>query len=118
MYRKAAPNLSSILNRKIEIYQPVQQGDENELGQRDIAEKLIDTVYAAIVPQTGTMLHGRAAIRFLPASRINSLFVIVLTSRLICISDTEASGTTSFIFWIHTPIMSVWRFSRRGLFND
>ena len=115
MYRKAAPNLSSILNRKIEIYQPVQ-GDENELGQRDIAEKLIDTVYAAIVPQTGSM--AVRPIRFLPASRINSLFVIVLTSRLICISDTEASGTTSFIFWIHTPIMSVWRFSRRGLFND
>jgi SPP1 family predicted phage head-tail adaptor len=80
MYRKAAPNLSSILNRKIEIYQPVQQGDENELGQRDIAKKLIDTVYAAIVPQTGTMLHGRAADTVL--TRVTHKFIIRYRSDL------------------------------------
>lgn len=79
MYRKAAPNLSSILNRKIEIYQPIQ-GDENELGQRDIAEKLIDTVYAAIVPQTGTMLHGRAADTVL--TRVTHKFIIRYRSDL------------------------------------
>ena len=43
MYRTAAPNLASILNRKIEIFKPVQ-GEENELGQREIAEELVDVV--------------------------------------------------------------------------
>lgn len=73
MYRKAAVNLASILNRKIEIYQPVQ-GEENELGQREIAEKLIDTVYASIVPQTGSMIHGRAADTVL--TRVTHKFII------------------------------------------
>lgn len=58
MYRKSTPNLSSILNRKVEIFKPVQ-GEENELGQREIAEELVDVVWAAIVPQTGSMLRGR-----------------------------------------------------------
>lgn len=73
MYRKSAPNLSSILNRKVEIFKPVQ-GEENELGQREIAEELVDVVWAVIVPQTGSMLHGRAADTVL--TRVTHKFIV------------------------------------------
>lgn len=79
MYRKAAPNLASILNRKIEIFKPVQ-GEENELGQREIAEELVDVVWAAIVPQTGSMLHGRAADTVL--TKVTRKFIIRYRSDL------------------------------------
>lgn len=73
MYRKSAPNLSSILNRKVEIFKPVQ-GEENELGQREIAEELVDVVWAAIAPQTGSMLRGRAGDTVL--TRVTHKFII------------------------------------------
>lgn len=79
MYRKQADNLSSILNRQIEIFQNVE-GAENELGQREIVAELIDTVYAAIVPQTGSMLHGRAADTVL--TRVTHKFIIRYRSDL------------------------------------
>jgi len=73
MYRKQAANLASMLNRKIEIFRTMQ-GPENDLGQHDIAAELVDEVPAAIIPQTGNMLQGRAADTVL--TRVTHKFVI------------------------------------------
>lgn len=100
MYRKSAPNLSSILNRKVEIYQPIQ-GAENELGQHDIAEKLVDTVYASIVPQTGSMLHGRAAETVL--TRVTHKFIIRYRSDLSTDMYIKYNGQRYDIIYLLDP---------------
>lgn len=73
MHRKQTANLTSMLNRQIEIFRTVE-GMENELGQYDIAAELVDVVYAAITPQTGNMLQGRVADTVL--TRVTHKFVI------------------------------------------
>ena len=64
MHRKQTANLTSMLNRQIEIFRTVE-GMENEL---------VDVVYAAIIPQTGNMLQGRVADTVL--TRVTHKFVI------------------------------------------
>ena len=55
MHRKQTANLTSMLNRQIEIFRTVE-GMENELGQYDIAAEMVEVVYAAIIPQPGNVL--------------------------------------------------------------
>lgn len=53
--------LSSELNRKVEVWQRVKSDTRNELGQSDYKDELVKTVWAAVIPQTGSLLAGRAA---------------------------------------------------------
>lgn len=60
MFRKSK-NLSSILQRKIELWGNKKSDLPNELGQREIIPMKIKSVWAAVIPQTGSLLQGRAA---------------------------------------------------------
>lgn len=58
MYRKQS-NLSSMLNTRIEIWHNTTV--KNELGQRSFQPALFKKMWAGIIPQTGSLLNGRAA---------------------------------------------------------
>ncbi len=53
--------LSSELNRKVEVWQRRTLDTRNELGQQDYKDEKVKTVWAAVIPQTGSLLAGRAA---------------------------------------------------------
>lgn len=61
MFRKADWRLSSILNKRIEIWQNVKSDTKDRLGQYPTEDKLYRIAYAALIPQTGSLLNGRAA---------------------------------------------------------
>lgn len=48
-------NLTSQLNRKLELWRNVPSSEMNELGQYPIVETLIKTVWGGIIPQTGQL---------------------------------------------------------------
>lgn len=60
MYRKNK-NLSSILRQKVELWGNRKSEERNRLGQYEIAPQQIKEVWAAVIPQTGSLLQGRAA---------------------------------------------------------
>lgn len=60
MYRKNK-NLSSILQRKIELWGNRKSSEPNRLGQYEIVPQQIKSIWAAVIPQTGSLLQGRAA---------------------------------------------------------
>lgn len=58
MFRKEG-NLSSILRTKIERWHNAMAAEENDLGQRSLQAEKVSDVWAAVIPQTGTLLRGR-----------------------------------------------------------
>lgn len=60
MYRKNG-NLSSILRNKVELWHYAAAADENVLGQHELTPSKIKDVWAAVIPQTGSLLRGRVA---------------------------------------------------------
>lgn len=54
-------SLSSILNRRAEIWANVQEEEKDELGQLPRANKKVADVWAGVIPQTGSLLSGRVA---------------------------------------------------------
>ena len=61
MLRKTDWRLSSILNRRIEVWHREKSTEKNRLGQYPVEDKVYATVWAGIVPQTGSLLKGRSA---------------------------------------------------------
>lgn len=53
-------NMSAILNRKIELWRNVISTEANALGQFPKKEQKISDKWAAVMPQTGSLLQGRA----------------------------------------------------------
>lgn len=53
--------LSTELTKRVEFWHNVKHNERNRLGQYPIEPVLYQTVYAAIIPQTGSLLSGRAA---------------------------------------------------------
>lgn len=60
MYRKNG-NLSTILHTKVERWHNILSDQENDLGQRYLQPTKVGDVWAAVIPQTGTLLRGRVA---------------------------------------------------------
>lgn len=60
MYRRQS-NLSSILNTRIEVWYNATAKTKNKLGQYPIEPTMYKTLWAAVIPQTGSLLNGRAA---------------------------------------------------------
>lgn len=60
MYRKEG-HLSSILSHKIERWHNVKSTSENALGQHPLMPEKVSEIWAAVIPQTGSLLHGRVA---------------------------------------------------------
>lgn len=54
-------NLTSTLNRKIELWYNGKSAEKNDLGQYDIAETKLKDIWAGVIPQTGSLLNGRSA---------------------------------------------------------
>ena len=52
-------NLTTILNRRVELWGNVISQTKNALGQYPKEEKKKMDLWAAIIPQTGSMLQGR-----------------------------------------------------------
>lgn len=59
--RRINNRLTTQLNKKVEIWHTVASTTRNELGQKPVEDQLLDTVYAGIIPQTGSLLTGRTA---------------------------------------------------------
>ena len=53
--------LATELNKRVEIYHSVRSQTKDALGQYPIVDTLYTETYAAIIPQTGSLLSGRAA---------------------------------------------------------
>lgn len=53
--------LASLLNTRVKICYNGRTSVKNALGQYDIVEKVLDDVWACMVPQTGGLLSGRTA---------------------------------------------------------
>ncbi|MDD3570542.1 MAG: phage head closure protein [Lachnospiraceae bacterium] len=53
-------SLTSILNRKMELWYHTKATDKNELGQYDVIETKLKDVWAGIIPQTGKLVSGRS----------------------------------------------------------
>lgn len=53
--------LSSMLKDKVTIWRNGLSKEKNALGQRDIVDEKVCTVWAAVIPQTGSLLSGRTA---------------------------------------------------------
>ena len=60
MYRRNG-NLSTILHTKVERWHNILSNQENDLGQRYLQPVKVADVWAAVIPQTGTLLRGRVA---------------------------------------------------------
>lgn len=52
---------TSQLNRKLELWQRLKSDERDELGQNKICDRFVRYVWAAVIPQTGTLLSGRPA---------------------------------------------------------
>lgn len=61
MFRKADKRLSSMLNKRVEIWHNVKSDTKDRLGQYPTEDKLYRIAYAGVIPQTGSLLSGRAA---------------------------------------------------------
>lgn len=59
--RRINNRLATQLNKRVEIWHRVASDTRNELGQKPVEDRLFDTVYAGIIPQTGSLLTGRTA---------------------------------------------------------
>lgn len=53
--------LSTMLNKRVEIWHSVKSSTRDELGQYPVVDELYTTVWAGVVPQTGNLLNGRVA---------------------------------------------------------
>ena len=53
--------LATELNKRVEIWHSVRSSVKDALGQYPIVDTLYTETYAAIIPQTGSLLTGRAA---------------------------------------------------------
>lgn len=53
--------LTSMLNRKAEVWGNTTSTEKNRLGQYNKEDKKLFEVYCAILPQTGGLLNGRQA---------------------------------------------------------
>lgn len=53
--------LATELNKRVAIYHSVKSQTKDVLGQYPIVDTLYTETYAAIIPQTGSLLTGRAA---------------------------------------------------------
>lgn len=53
--------LTSILKNRVEVWGEVTSETKNRLGQYPKGEKKLFEVWAAIIPQTGSLLSGRQA---------------------------------------------------------
>lgn len=54
-------SLTTMLNRKVEIWCNGKATEKNELGQYDTVETKLKEIWAAVIPQTGSLLSGRSA---------------------------------------------------------
>lgn len=54
-------SLTSMLNRKIELWHNGKATEKNELGQYDIVDTKLKDIWAGVIPQTGSLLSGRSA---------------------------------------------------------
>ena len=61
MFRKQDKRLSSILNKRVEVWHTVKSTVKDRLGQYPQEDKLYRTAYAGVIPQTGSLLSGRTA---------------------------------------------------------
>lgn len=53
--------LSTMLNRRVEIWRQARSDERDKLGQRPKVDELYATVWAGVIPQTGSLLSGRTA---------------------------------------------------------
>ncbi len=53
--------LTSILKNRVQVWGEVTSETKNRLGQYPKEEKKLFEIYAAIIPQTGSLLSGRQA---------------------------------------------------------
>lgn len=60
MYRKGG-NLSTILKDEVELWRNEKTVEMDELGQYPIVPKKFKDVWVGVIPQTGSLLAGRAA---------------------------------------------------------
>lgn len=61
MMRKEDWKLSNILNKRLEVWHRIKSTEKNRLGQYPVEDKLYMSVYAGVIPQTGSLLRGRTA---------------------------------------------------------
>ena len=54
-------NLASDLRQRAVIRQKVQAETRDKLGQYPVEERTVDVVWCGVIPQTGSLLTGRAA---------------------------------------------------------
>lgn len=53
--------LSTMLNQRVEIWHQSTSDTRDKLGQFPKVDKLYATVWASVIPQTGSLLSGRTA---------------------------------------------------------
>ena len=53
--------LSTMLNRRVEVWESVKSEERNKLGQFPVEDRLYTVVYGSVLPQTGGLLSGRTA---------------------------------------------------------
>ncbi len=53
--------LATMLNKKVKFWHNVKSQTRDALGQFPMVDTLYDTVWAAVLPQTGSLLSGRTA---------------------------------------------------------
>ena len=61
MIRKQDKRLSSMLNKRVEVWHTVKSTVKDRLGQYPQEDELYRTAYAGVIPQTGSLLSGRTA---------------------------------------------------------
>lgn len=59
MLRRKDWRLSSILNKRIELWTTEKSTEKNRLGQYPIVDKCIGTYWGGVIPTTGSLLNGR-----------------------------------------------------------
>ena len=67
-------NITTLLNRRVELWKNETADELNALGQYAMTEERAAVIWAAIIPQTGSLLSGRTADTTL--SRTTHKFVI------------------------------------------
>ena len=94
MIRKQDKRLSSMLNKRVEVWHTVKSTVKDRLGQYPQEDELYRTAYAGVIPQTGSLLSGRTADTTLSRT-------------------THKIVTTFSISWIRTLTMNGLKFSVR-----
>ena len=61
MLVKTGWRLTNVLNKRLELWHRVKSTEKNRLGQYPVEDKLFTTVWAGVIPQTGSLLKGRTA---------------------------------------------------------